>query len=34
MRLVKGSMKDAIANAEALNVIVRNWGKVPTDWDA
>lgn len=34
MRLVKGSMKDAIANAEAVNVIARNWGNVPTDWDA
>ena len=34
MRLAKGAMKDAIENAEALNVIVRNWGNVPTDWDA
>lgn len=33
IRLVKGSMKDAIENAEALNFLLRSWGTVPTDWD-
>lgn len=33
MRLVKGSMKDAVENAEPLNLLMRLWGTVPTDWD-
>lgn len=33
VRLVKGSMKDAIENAKALNVLIGAWGDVPTNWD-
>ena len=33
VRLVKGSMKDAIENARALNVLIGAWGDLPTDWD-
>jgi len=33
VRLAKGSMKDAIENAKALNIIIRAWGDLPTDWD-
>jgi putative sterol carrier protein len=33
IRLVRGSMKDAIENAQPLNLLMRLWGTVPTDWD-
>jgi hypothetical protein len=33
VRLVKGTMKDAIENAKALNVLIGAWGDLPTDWD-
>ena len=33
VRLVKGTMKDAIENARALNVLIGAWGELPTDWD-
>ncbi|HSV41596.1 MAG TPA: hypothetical protein VLI04_22720 [Nocardioidaceae bacterium] len=33
VRLVKGTMKDAIENARALNVLIGAWGDLPTDWD-
>jgi hypothetical protein len=33
MRLVKGTMKDAVENAQSLTLLVRCWGNVPTDWD-
>jgi hypothetical protein len=33
LRLVRGTMKDAIENARALNVIIAAWGDLPTDWD-
>lgn len=33
VRLVRGTMKDAIENAKALNVIIAAWGDLPTDWD-
>lgn len=33
VRLVKGAMKDAIENAQALNIILRAWGDLPTGWD-
>src|SRR5205823_14174492 len=33
MRLTKGTMKDAIENARALNVLIGAWGDLPTDWD-
>jgi hypothetical protein len=33
MRLAKGTMKDAIENARALNVLLGAWGELPTDWD-
>jgi hypothetical protein len=32
MRLVKGTMKDAVENAQSLTLLVRSWGTVPTDW--
>jgi hypothetical protein len=33
VRLVRGTMKDAIENARALNVLIGAWGDLPTDWD-
>ena len=33
LRLVKGSMRDAVENAQALNIIIRAWGDLPTDWN-
>jgi hypothetical protein len=33
LRLVKGSMKDSIENAPAMDRLLRHWGTVPTDWD-
>lgn len=33
VRLVRGTMKDAIENAKALNVLIGAWGDLPTDWD-
>jgi hypothetical protein len=33
VRLVKGTMKEAIENARALNVLIGAWGDLPTDWD-
>jgi hypothetical protein len=33
VRLVQGTMKDAIENAKALNVLIGAWGDLPTDWD-
>lgn len=33
VRLVKGTMKDAIENAKALNVLIGAWGDLPTDWE-
>jgi hypothetical protein len=33
VRLAKGTMKDAIENAKALNVLIGAWGDLPTDWD-
>jgi hypothetical protein len=33
VRLLKGTMKDAIENAKALNVLIGAWGDLPTDWD-
>ncbi|MFI5626404.1 hypothetical protein ACIA03_23295 [Nocardioides sp. NPDC051685] len=33
VRLIRGTMKDAIENAKALNVIIAAWGDLPTDWD-
>ena len=33
MKLVRGTMKDAIENARALNVLIGAWGDLPTDWD-
>lgn len=33
IRLQKGTMRDAIENARALNVLIGAWGDLPTDWD-
>jgi hypothetical protein len=33
VRLTRGTMKNAIENARALNVLVGAWGDLPTDWD-
>ncbi len=33
MRLTKGTMKDAVENAQSLSLLVRTWGNVPTDWE-
>ena len=33
MRIVKGTMKDAIENAKSLTLFMRSWGNVPTDWN-
>ena len=33
MRLLKGTMKDAVENAQAITLFLRSWGNVPTDWD-
>lgn len=33
IRLVKGTMKDAMENAKALDLLMKIWGTVPTDWD-
>lgn len=33
LRLIRGTMKDAIENARALNVMIAAWGDIPTDWD-
>lgn len=33
VRLLKGTMKDAIENAQALNILIGAWGDVPTNWD-
>lgn len=33
LRLIRGTMKDAIENARALNVMIAAWGDMPIDWD-
>jgi putative sterol carrier protein len=33
IRLAKGTMKDALENAKGLDILLRHWGTVPTDWD-
>ncbi len=33
VRLTRGTMKNAIENARALNVLLGAWGDLPTDWD-
>lgn len=33
IKLAKGPVSAAIENAEALNVFLRTWGEIPTDWD-
>jgi hypothetical protein len=33
VRLTKGTMKNAIENARAMNVLIGAWGDLPTDWD-
>ena len=33
MRLTKGTMKAAVENAEPLNILVRSFGEVDTDWE-
>jgi hypothetical protein len=33
VRLTRGTMKNAIENARALNVLLAAWGDLPTDWD-
>lgn len=33
VRLIKGTMNDAIEHARALNVPIGAWADLPTDWD-
>ncbi|ABG99980.1 conserved hypothetical protein (plasmid) [Rhodococcus jostii RHA1] len=33
IKLAKGPVSGAIENAAALNVFLRTWGEIPTDWD-
>lgn len=33
IRLIHGSMKDALENAQAMNTLMNHWGTIPTDFD-
>lgn len=33
IKLAKGPVAAVVENSEALNVFLRTWGEIPTDWD-